>query len=385
MKIGIITFHHIDNYGATLQAYALWNFLNSQGYDVEIIDYRPYRAVRYYTKSLRPIRRKKLSIHESQKLSIHQLHINEKIFVNISRAWKIRQFLLSHVRLSQRKFYRKKGLQHFNSKYDVVICGSDQIWSLNSIRGFDASFFLDFVNNQATRKISYAASFGELTVLNNHREEICNLVNQFQTILVRDSNSERIIVNQCNMVAKKVLDPTFLINYDAIKHIPKIEGKYLLIYNQDELASTEEDLVKSIAERHGLNIVSIGKCNQVAKVNLENACPQEWIGAFSQASYIVTNTYHGTIFAIIFQKPFSVFVPSNKSNKVTDLLRDLSLEDRIFSENTISQVKEKAFDIDYEIVSKVLELKILESKKYLLEAITEGADRNKNKVECSKE
>jgi hypothetical protein len=86
MKIGIITFHHIDNYGATLQAYALHKFLKQQGYNVEIIDYRPYKAIKYYTKGLSPISK--------------GFRLNKKAFGNIARAWKMRQFLLSKTKLS---------------------------------------------------------------------------------------------------------------------------------------------------------------------------------------------------------------------------------------------------------------------------------------------
>ncbi|MBW4455948.1 MAG: polysaccharide pyruvyl transferase family protein [Nostoc indistinguendum CM1-VF10] len=355
MKIGILTFHHVDNYGATLQACALWSFINSQGYDVEIIDYRPIKIAWIYFRPLIPLRRL------------------GKVFVNIPRAWKMRQFLLSNVKLSARKVYDKKSLQYYNDKYDVVICGSDQVWCLDSFRGFNSSFFLDFINKQTTRKISYAASFGSTLQLGNYQKEIYTLINQFQTILVRDSNSKKIINDECNKEATKVLDPTFLIKYDDLQEPPKIKDKYLLLYTQAEIGSEEEDFIKLLAATQNLTIISVGKPNQLAQINLEGAGPKEWLGLHSQASYIVTNTFHGTVFSIIFQKPFNAFVPSDKSNKVTDLLTDLGLQDRIFSDKLKSQILNKEiFDIDYEAVSKILESKILESKQYLLEAISQG-------------
>ncbi|MEA5602221.1 polysaccharide pyruvyl transferase family protein [Nostoc sp. UHCC 0252] len=353
MKIGILTFHHIDNYGATLQACALWIFLNSQGYDVEIIDYRPLKISWIYFRPLIPLKRL------------------GKVFVNIPRAWKMRQFLLSNVKLSDRKFYDKKGLQYYNDKYDVVICGSDQIWCLDSFRGYNSSFFLDFINKQTTRKISYAASFGNTLKLGDYQKEIYALIGQFQTILVRDSNSLKIIKDQCNQEATKVLDPTFLIKYEALLEPPKIKDKYLLLYTQAEIGAEEEDFIKSLATNQNLIIISVGRDHKLAQINLEGAGPKEWIGLHSQASYIVTNTFHGTVFSIIFQRPFNVFVPSDKSNKVTDLLTDLGLENRIFSDKLKSQILNKEiFDIDYEPVSRILESKIGESKKYLVEAIS---------------
>ncbi|MFW9262088.1 polysaccharide pyruvyl transferase family protein [Nostoc sp. CALU 546] len=381
MKIGIITFHHVDNYGATLQAYALWNFLNSQGYDVEIIDYRPTKIAWIYFRSLLPIKRVKININENKKI-----RINEKSFINISRAWKMRRFLLSNLKLSNRKVYSKKGLEYYKDKYDVIICGSDQVWCLDSFRGYNSSFFLDFVNNTTTRKISYAASFGNTIKLGDFQKEIYTLINQFQSISVRDSNSLKIITNECEKEAVKVLDPTFLINYDALKRPPKIKDQYLLLYIQSDMETEEEYFIKLLAEEKNLTIVSVGKYNQLAQINLEAASPKEWIGLYSQASYIVTNTYHGAVFSIIFKKLFNVFVPNDKSNKVTDLLIDLGLQNRIFSDQLKYQILSKQiFDIDYKTVHEILESKILESKKYLVEAITQGVVDSRSNVEYNKE
>ena len=365
MKIGILTFHHVDNYGATLQACALWSFLNSQGYDVEIIDYRPLKIAWMYFRALLPIKRVKSSTSESKKI-----RINEKCLIYISRYCKTRRFLLSHVKLSDKKFYYKKGLKYYHDKYDVVICGSDQIWCIDSFRGYNSSFFLDFVSNKTTRKISYAASFGNTTKLWTYQKEIYKLINHFQTILVRDSNSLNIVANECNKKAIKVLDPTFLIKYDALKNPPKIKNKYLLLYVQAEMEAEEKDFIKLLAEQQNLTIVSVGRYEQLAQINLETASPKDWIGLHSEASYIVTNTFHGTVFSIIFHKPFTVFIPSDKSNKVKDLLNDFGLTNRIFTEKLKDKLfKKQIFDIDYESVSMILESKIIESKKHLIEAI----------------
>ncbi|MEH1965700.1 polysaccharide pyruvyl transferase family protein [Nostoc sp.] len=377
MKIGILTFHHVDNYGATLQAYALWNFLNSQGYDVEIIDYRPLKIAWIYFRPLLPIKRVKFSINESKK-EIKKIRFNEKYLIYISRAWKMRRFLLSNIKLSNRTVYDKKALKYYHDKYDLIVCGSDQIWCLDSFRGYNSSFFLDFVNNKTTRKISYAASFGNTIKLGNYHKEISTLINQFQSISVRDSNSLKIISNECNKEAVKVLDPTFLIKYDALKSLPKTQDEYLLLYIQADIEPEEENFIKLLAKEKNLTIISVGKYNPLAQINLEAASPKEWIGLYSQASYIVTNTYHGAVFSIIFKKLFNVFVPNDKSNKVTDLLNDLGLANRIFSDKLKSQIlNNQIFDIDYEAVSEILESKIIESKNYLVEAILQGVVDNR--------
>jgi hypothetical protein len=385
MKIGILTFHHVDNYGATLQAVALWSFLNSQGFDVEIIDYRPYKVVLHYCKTLKPIRKRK-GMKENDKIRITDIRINENAPANLRRAWRMRRFLLSNVRLSDKKVYLQQKLEYFRNKYDVVICGSDQIWCVDTFfRGFDSSFFLDFIDNNTTRKVSYAASLGNSRSFSKYQKEICNYLNQYQTILVRDSNSAQVIANECSLQATKVLDPTFLINYDQIQQSLKIQDKYILLYTQDILEPAEEDFAKLVAETYNLKIVSIGQYNRIADINITDASPGEWVGAHWQASYIMTNTFHGTVFSLISQKPFTVFVPPHKLTKIKDLLGDLGLENRLFSNQNNPQVEnEDIFNIDYTSVSKILDSKILESKKYLVEAIVQEAVDIKTKVEFNR-
>jgi len=384
MKIGILTFHHVDNYGATLQAVALWKTLNNQGFDVEIIDYRPYKVVLHYCQGLKPIRKRK-GMKKNEKVRITDIRINEAAPTNLLRAWKMRRFLLANAKLSPKKFYFKSGLEYFRSRYDVVVSGSDQIWCVDSFRDFDASFFLDFIDNKTTRKISYAASLGNSTSFGTYQQEICNYLNQYQTILVRDANSAQVITHECSLPATKVLDPTFLINYDQIQQPPQIKDQYILLYTQDPLEPAEEDFAKLIAETYELKIVSIGKYNRIADINLLDASPAEWVGAHRQASYVMTNTFHGTVFSLISQKPFTVFVPPHKMTKVKDLLGDLGLENRLFPVQIKSHLTtDNIFDIDYQSVSNILEAKILASKKYLVEAIVKGEVDSKIVAECTK-
>lgn len=356
MKVGILTFHHVTNYGALLQAYALWKMIKTQGYDVELIDYRPHKAVKYYSRGLSPISKK--------------LRFNQRAFTKLLQSWKMRKFLLSKIGISKKKCNSTTCLKYFHQQYDLVICGSDQIWCLESFRGFDSSYFLDFVCNQTSRKVSYAASFSDTKTLGSNRESICKLLSHFDAISVRDSNSLQLIGRECGRQVVKVLDPTFLVEYSEITSAPKLKEEYLLLYNQSTLTSAEENFVKLIAKTKKLIIVSVGNYNKVAHKNFIDISPEEWIGFFNKASYIVTNTYHGTIFSIIFKKLFTVFFTEQKSNKINDLLSNLQLKNRIFVEliNPVS-TNEHFLDIDYGSVYEILEAEILNSKTYLLKAL----------------
>ncbi len=356
MKVGILTYHHTTNYGATLQAYALWKVIKSQGYDVELVDYRPYKAIRYYTRELIPVNR--------------SLRFNRRALANLLKAWKMRRFLLSKLQLSSKKSYSRAGLKQFHQQYNVLICGSDQIWCISALRGFDPSYFLDFASNQTTRKISYAASFGDTETLGGNREKICKLIAHFAAISVRDSHSSQLVHQECGRQAVRLLDPTFLIEYDKMALAPKVKKEYLLIYRQGRLTLEEESFVRLVAKTKSLAIVSIGNYSKVAHKNLISVSPGEWIGFFKEASYVITNTYHGTIFSIIFRKLFTTFVTINKSNKVMDLLNHLRLENRAFIRGAqLEPVHDELFYINYASAHKVLEAEILRSKTYLLEML----------------
>lgn len=338
MKVGILTFHHIPNYGATLQAYALYKFIQSQGHEVEMIDYRPYKAVLTYLKG------------------------------NLLKSWKIRMFLLSQMTLSPKKTYTKAGLDKLTLNYDAVICGSDQIWSLNPIRGFDTSFYLDFVADQKScRKISYAPSFGETKALKENQETICKLINKFYAVSVRDTNSVEVLKKECNIEAVKVLDPTFLVEYSEIISLPKIKEEYLLLYTEGDISVKAGNYVKSLAENKNLKIVAVG-FRKIAQKNLISLSPEEWLGYFNRAAYVVTNTFHGTIFSIIFKKQFTILPKKNKNNKIPDLLEQLGLESRITSRLEYNPDKHDSI-IDYDLVDRKLAKEIIKSKDFLLGAL----------------
>ncbi|RUR84600.1 polysaccharide pyruvyl transferase family protein [Chlorogloeopsis fritschii PCC 9212] len=359
MKIGILTYHHTLNYGATLQAYALYKTLGQQGHDVEMIDYRPRVAIKFYSKQFYPIWRSK-----------YRFSFNPYFIGNLIKFWKMRKFLSSKMTLSSNRFSSRKELKTFNHQYDAVICGSDELWNINSFRGFDPSFFLDFVTNQNTLKLSYAASFGNTESLMELKNDIYKLINDFDVISVRDSNSLR-LVSECDRQALKVLDPTFLAKYNDIIVTPSIKQKYLLIYGT-ELSVKQENFVKSVATVKNLIPISIGYYNKVAHYNFIGVSPEEWLGYFAQAEYVVTSFYHGTIFSLIFRKPFTVFAKTYKAHKVQDLLSNLGLEKRIFTDSENAEFrKEDLFSNIYsDTFNDKLQKAIAVSKNYLFQALS---------------
>lgn len=366
MKVGILTFHHTTNYGATLQAYALWKTIKQYGHDVEIIDYRPYKTAINYLGRLMPIK----PIHGNYSKYKWESHFIPYLI----QAWRMRRFLVSKIDLSKEKTYTINNLGKFSDKYDIVICGSDQIWHTKDkfIGGFNSSFFLDFVDREKTKKISYAPSFGQTKKLGEYQQSISQLIGQFNNISVRDDNSLRLIEQECNRTATKVLDPTFLNDFGEFKSTPKLDREYVLLYSIKSYTAEQESKIKSLIESvpqlKNLLIVSLARPSKIADLNLITVDPEEWVGYFRNAAYVITSSYHGTIFSLKFKRQFTIFTrPDNV--KIKDLLQDLNLESRIIDSKETSLFSQQSANINYDPVYAILEKKIAESKNYLVEAL----------------
>lgn len=365
MKIGILTFHHTANYGAILQAYGLWKAIKNLGHDVEIIDYRPEKVDKHFWQGKRFIRLKSI-------IKGKGAIIDPSALVKFMKYLKFRYFLNFKMKLSKKKFSHQTDLNNFAFKYDLVVCGSDQIWCLNSkFRGFNSSYFLDFIDSKFSgRKVSYAASFGSTEDLGDKQDLISKLLGDFNVISVRDSNSLKIVEQECKQQAVKVLDPTFLIDYDKITLPPKKKSNYLLVYNHGELVEAEKNIILQVAKELNLSIISLEKENDIADENLINIGPREWLGYFNQASYVITNTYHGTIFSLKFEKQFSVFSYQGKQFKIPDLLKMLKLENRILDTSSFNSVNIKNLNsIDYSLVNKRIAEEVEKSQAYLSNSI----------------
>lgn len=355
-KVGIITFHATTNFGATLQCYSLYQFITKQGFEVEVIDYQPpkltweYRKHKYLTRGIFP---------------------NKNIIKNVVKSQKMAKFRSSNIKLSSRCYSNIEELKKYCDNYDIIVCGSDEIWNIDSkFTGFDRAYFLDFVESEKTLKIGYAPSFGSVQSLGKRQKDVQELLKGFKYILVRDGNSIK-LVEECNLSAQKVLDPTFLGNYEKNIKLPDTPEKYILVYGF--LSPKESDHVKAMAEQAKLEIISIGENWKYSpKPTLIGVSPETWLGYFSKATYVFTNFYHGSIFSILFRKPFTVFVRPEKSVKVVDLLTELDLTNRIVDGENLP--KDSIFNTKIDFNEDKISEMTQKSKKYLLQAL--GVDEN---------
>lgn len=322
MNIGILTYHSAHNYGAVLQCYALQEYLKSLGHEVYIIDYRPkylkYGLFTWYNWiALNPIKCiKKLTFQ------IKTFPIQYKRFV-LFNSFIRSKFNIKSINLSEPQ-----------NEIKCFIFGSDQIWRKNN-NSFDPIYFGQFQAAQGHKLISYAASMGLNNLSKTESLQIQNWLNNFSKITVRETSLKNLLSPLTNQSIELVVDPTFLLSsqdWNKVTIKPNINKPYILIYQVISNPNTYKFAYQAAKDLGNLEIIEIAskiQQNHAKHRIIYDASPEEFLGWIQNARFIVTTSFHGTAFSIIFKKAFV----SIKQNKLSDLriesiLKYMKLEDR---------------------------------------------------------
>lgn len=368
MKIGILTFHSAHNYGAVLQAYALLSFLRSKGLDASIIDYRPSNIeknynpynFRYHWFSKNPIKCIRKILASSKTISRNGV-----------RYRKFNSFIEN--KLSPCSIDLGSSVNDFDS----FVFGSDQIWNPEMMNKLDKVFWGNFKAADSCRKIAYAASAGNPKVLKNYTSEIEKYLSEFDAISVREKSLKTFLQPMVKgKDIESVLDPTLIVSrdaYDAIALQPKVKKKYVLIYELSQVDDRVRFLAKQIAKSLDAEVINICKPNAESKDYIKDTLsPEEFLGYFKYAEFVLTSSFHGTAFSVIFRKPFySIHMDPSTDARTSSFLSDIDLEDRyIFKDKDLIFLDGKPDDnIDWDNVSLLLSKKVRSSRNFLLNAI----------------
>jgi len=366
MKIGILTFHNSPSHGAFLQAYAFSIYLKSLGHDVEVIDYMPdYRKERINKVLGRSWSWKHFGMNRGN------LKMNTLIGMINKKAWYKEQ--KHYLPLFNRRYNNLFELKNDPPNLDVCFLGSDQIWNIENTGGqYDGAYFGDFGSSKMLR-IAYAASFGKKN-FQGDTEQLKHYLSLIDRISVREKSAVKIIQSISPIKAEHVVDPTFLITQNEYPQTPiKIPPKeYLLVYlisqNPEAL-----NIANSISKKLKIPIINANSIKYSLKHPLR-LTPGQWISIFRSARYIVTDSFHGIAFSIIFQKDFTAVKLtgriSDRATRLVELLQMIGLMDR-FAENgsdeNISYYT--STPIDWYIPNKKLDQLISKSKKYIYQYI----------------
>lgn len=347
MKIGIMSMQRICNYGSFLQAYGLKSMLEDLGYEVEFVDYKvePCIGINKFFAVKRKISK---ALFIPQIKEIYREKIKEKDKAKAIRLNKIfeKRYIKEFLPLLGVEKVRK-----YRSKVDTLIIGSDEVFNClqqNEDVGFSKELF--GYRNNAKKVITYAASFGNTTIerLNRYgkKEEIAALLPQINTISVRDSNSEMVVKSLLSKEPLCHMDPVLMYDYSKLIDMKCVKHKnYMIIYAYGGRILPEEALkIKEFAKKHHKKLISISGYQEFCDEHLI-LNPFEVLAYFKKADYIITDTFHGSIFSIINQKEFVTIIRKTENDsygneeKLLDLLQRLKLTDRELKDMSDLEVK----------------------------------------------
>lgn len=367
MKIGILTFWNTpDNYGQMLQCYALQSYLRTHGHETFLVRTgAEWKPVSGFVPQLKD------KIRSASRLTKYPLYFTGKAFSNIfymltHGQWK--QYTIERDFDSFRKEYLHcsdmifslEELKKNPPEADCFIVGSDQIWNTR-----DGIYFLSWAN-ESVKKIAYAASFGGLKGEQEFYDLIRPWIKRFDWISVREQSGLEICKQSGRDDTELVCDPTLLLkkkDYSKLGSAPKQKPskKFIFVYLLGTRTRISMPEVFAYAKSKGLDVVYVGSQGVVDRFKREESTVQEWLWYVEHAEMVFTNSFHGIVFSLIFQKQFIAFpvygAAVRMNDRINTILKFVQLEDHII-QNSLAEADKK---IDYSVVSKVLNEQAIQS------------------------
>ena len=367
MKTGLVTFYHIHHYGALLQAAATQRAVEHLGCECEIID--------YFVNQNNALFRKPTGLGSA----VHDAHTALHYQALNARYQRFEQFSKDHLHISGHRFESFAELKDAELPYDAILSGSDQIWNPKIFPDghFDPVFFGAFSQR---RKIAYAPSFGIPRIPESMEQELRDYLAAFSHVSVREKQGQEIVKEITGQDVPVVLDPTLLLDrqqWADMSHVPANypggDKGYILCYCISKPGALAP-YIDHLARKTGLPVVQL--CGVRQKVHPKARCildagPAEFLGLFRNASYVCTNSFHGTVFSVQFQKPFFTTVHATElaapeRSRTFSILNRLGLTERIIGKGDTAAPDAP---IDWEAVEERLRAARQSSLDYLRAAL----------------
>lgn len=369
MKIGTITFHSAHNYGAVLQAYALKEYLSKKGYDVSVINYKLKEIENFYR--LDRYKKSKNKIINCFRKYSKKISLYTTGRPLLKRKDKFDEFINTKLNITN-PYYTLKELQRANLDFDVLICGSDQIWNRKHTKSLKPAFFLEFGKKDAKR-ISYAASIGAESIIKEDEMVFQRYLKNLDEISVREKKAIELIQHLTPKKIEEVVDPTQLLekeDYEKIQINPEIKKDYILVHS---IGQPEEliKVVREVSERLKLPVMhNLKKGTFKREFGYSGySGPGEFLGNIANAKFVITNSFHATSFALIYSKPFITMPFKDRSSRMINLLHGLGLDNH-FVENIDLLKDMEEYEIkDYQKIHDIMKKNREKSEKFLINAI----------------
>lgn len=367
MRVGILTFPNSRSYGAALQMYGLYQTCQNLGYDAEIMNYfNHWMKQERHTTNGKELSRSVLWVKRNMSNLLH---------IRMKRHFK--QFENEMVKYPKSATTDIAQLPVLAKRYGAVICGSDQVWNPD-ITNKDLSYFLNFCGPETVR-ISFAPSFGVESLPESYANTVRSELEAFDHLSVREETGKNLIREISGLDAKLVIDPTLLLNADQWQKYEKrqsqAKGEYILYYTIRSSRTLWKHCL-DLARKTNMKILRIGSnmiSSQFKKTyGVEYVCdagPAEWLYLVRNASYVVTNSFHGTAFSVNFRKNFYVEFSSFTNSRLSNIVNLLGLEERVLWEG----MEISPSSTDYSKTESVLPQLVEESTAFLIEALKDAA------------
>ena len=372
-KVGIITYHGANNYGSLLQAYALLHTVSDKLHKkAEIVNFisdeqKQMYSLFYNSSSYKDVCKNLyilLRLYRKRKDKIQKFNEFREQFLNVK--WEDGFNSIS---------------PYFEKKYDALICGSDQIWNMH-IKDFYDYYMLSFVKN--AKKISYAASMGGLKpeLTENEKNIVKQCLDDFCAVSVRENIAAEVIKNCTGREPSINIDPVFLLQkeeWEAIASERVISEDYIFFYSIDYNDDSIK-IAKWYSKKYNMPVIILNtswKSYMICKDGIRSSKAQgvqDFLSLVKYAKFVLSGSFHGTAFSIIFNKPFYRVQRRNKEDLVIDdrvhtLFSKLQIDEREINIETYRHLGEDIYNIDYTNINKMIEIERNKSMEYLKEAL----------------
>ena len=392
MKIGILTFHFPFNCGAVLQCFALGHTLESMGHEARVVNYCPWYHQNRYASYKNPFYYANKKMHEPARNVFTRAYHGLKGFSDTVRSWKgaktrlVREkkfhaFRKAH--LHETRMYRSiKALRAFPPRCDLYIAGSDQLWNSKlTDNKFDPAYFLDF-GKKKTKRVTYAVGsyFADPAAA---QEAIAPMLKRLDAVSLRETKFLGDVMQAAgrSMPFHADIDPTLLCDVSVYESLlpkePLEKNPFILVYTMPGPAQKQvNDAAKKLADRTGLHLIDVNGNPNAGNRQIKDqriGSPEEFLWYVKNAAYVVTNSFHGTVFSVLFLKRFAVILHKETGNRVSELLEKLSLSDRC-TDRTDAVQKILDLPVDWKPVGTALHTLREESLRYLRYCCDGGGD-----------
>ncbi len=383
MKVALAINYDYHDYGGMLQAFATQRFLEKHGVDSDAVNFDNVkgdinkRKWYYFLSNILDVS----IVKEKSKLIEKRIRqkYNSQLKVNMAeRDAAFDEFCSTHFKVSRAFVSWNDMAEASRKEYDAVVVGSDQLWLPSNVK---ADYYtLNWVPDDV-KKIAYATSFGIGKIPNKYKKEYSIYLNRMNYLSARETSGQEIIKELTNKDVPLVNDPALLLDADGwneiVKAEPLVKDKYVFCYfmgNNPE----QRGFVKRLAKEKNLKVVALLHLDQYIATDEEfvdiapwHVSPADFVNLVKNAECVCTDSFHGTVFSIIYSRPFFTFKRFNKkaslstNTRITSLLTRLGLMDRLVLDMDSKQV----FDIDWKKIQSGVSQFRKASSEYLLNAI----------------